>query len=309
MRDASHSTARVKAWTRYSSRRRRTSSPLGLAGFGLVAAVAVLSLLDGQLSCGSWAQDVGNDAAQEVRGLQVMRAIEDSNHDVMAEAVRFTMVLTDKGGRSVSREAGMWFLKTGEPKDETGDTNVESYSMIRFESPPDLRGTAFLTREGLSNDDQWLYLPALGRVKRIAASGRSGSFAGTEISYEDLSRRSVDDYRHRLLRVEWAGEDSIDVVESVPIDEHSGYSRIVSRVSRTMRAVLRAEYYDRNGHLLKTSESLEFFRPDDLHWRFREAIVENVRSGKSTRLRIVDIDLAADLDPSRFTVEALKGGW
>ena len=273
------------------------------------ALLTVLFLLDGSIHALSRAGTTDSEA----RGRRVMQAVEDANSDVSAESVRFTMTLTDKGGRSVSRKAQMWFLEAGASDDEgdgeAGGQGNESFSLIRFESPPDLRGTAFLTREGASNDDQWLYLPALGRVKRIAASGRSGSFVGSEISYEDLSRRSVEDYQHRLLRVEAAGEDSVDVVESIPFDEHSGYSRIVSRVSRTMRSVLGAEYYDRKDQLLKVSESLEFFRPDGRHWRFREAIVKNVRSGKSTRLRVADIDLEADLDQTRFTVEALKGGW
>lgn len=89
--------------------------------------------------------------------------------------------------------------------------------------PRDVQGTALLTHGHInSQDDQWLYLPALKRVKRISATARSGSFMGSEFSYEDMSSPEVEEYTHKYLRDEPCGELTCTVTEQVPLEKNPG---------------------------------------------------------------------------------------
>jgi predicted RND superfamily exporter protein/outer membrane lipoprotein-sorting protein len=275
----------------YVERRNRKRSAARVAALG--AALALLT------SAGPASRVEASAGAPEARGRAVMQAVEDANDDVGSELADVVMTLRDRGGNEAVRKARMAFLSR-----DDGDR-----SLIRFTDPPDLRGTAFLTVERPGDDDQWLYLPALGRVKRIAASRKTGNFAGTEFTYEDLGGRELDEYEHRWVRADTLDGDSVDVMEAAPLDRRSGYSRITTWVSRERHVILRAEYVDRKGALLKISRSREFTRPDGVHWRFRSAVMDNVRNGKSTTIRVERWTIGADLDPGLFTVEALEREW
>ncbi len=291
----------------YRERRRRRSrrGEASAAALGLGVALAAGLLAAGPLRAAPAPETAAPPAASApaadspTRGRAVMQAVEDANDDVASEEAEITMTLRDRGGNEATRSARLAFL-AGEGGSGTGDR-----TLIRFTAPPDLRGTAFLTAERPGDDDRWLYLPALGRVKRIAASKKSGNFAGTEFTYEDLGGRELDDYRHRYLRPDTLDGERVDVVEAEPVDPHSGYSRIVTWVSTEKHVILKAEYTDRRGQLMKVSRSTGFFRPDGRHWRFRTATMDNVQNGKSTVIRVDRWNLDADLDPARFTVEGL----
>ncbi len=264
------------------------------------ALVVGLAALGAILAAGR-AGAAGPEDPAAARGRAVMQAVEDADDDVASELAEVTMTLRDKAGNEAVRKARLAFL-SGEGK--SGDR-----ALIRFDDPPDLRGTAFLTVERAGDDDRWLYLPALARVKRIAAGRKTGNFAGTEFTYEDLGGREIDEYRHRWLRAEASEGDTVDVVEAVPRDPESGYSKITTWVSRARHVIVQAEYTDRKGALLKISRSSGFFRPDGRHWRFRDALMENRQSGRSTTIHVDRWKVGADLDPSRFTVEGLDRSW
>ena len=244
---------------------------------------------------------VRGDPAEEApgRGRAIMEAVEKAGTRGVSERIRVVIVLRDKAGREARREATMSFYH---PPGKT------RRSLIRFLAPATIAGTAFLTWEKNGPDDQWLYLPALGRVKRIAASGKTGTFAGTEFTYEDLGGRDLDEYEHRLVREETIEGEAADVVESIPRDEESGYSRILSWVSRERRVILRAEYYDRRGALLKRSTASQFEKADGV-WRFKRVVMENLRTGRSTEMIVEERDPEAGLTPDDFTIESLEGDW
>jgi hypothetical protein len=282
----------------FEERRRRNRKKAGVRAAVLLGTVALLASGASARRVEASAGDAGA-RGDDGRGRAVMQAVEDANADVRSETARVTMTLRDRAGNAAVRHARMAFLSR-----DDGDR-----ALIRFTDPPDLRGTAFLTAERPGDDDQWLYLPALGRVKRIAASRKTGNFAGTEFTYEDLGGRELDEYRHRYVRADTLAGDSVDVVEAEPIDRRSGYSKITTWVSRDRHVILRAEYRDRKGALHKVSRSRGFTRPDGVHWRFGTAVMENVQNGKSTEIRVEAWRIGADLDPGLFTVEALGREW
>ena len=101
-------------------------------------------------------------------------------------------------------------------------------SLTIFQSPRDIKGTAFLSfAKILDPDDQWLYLPALKRVKRISSTNKSGPFVGSEFAYEDLSAQELKKYTYKWLRDEPCGDLQCFVVEQAPTYKNSGYTRAV----------------------------------------------------------------------------------
>lgn len=184
---------------------------------------------------------------------------------------------------------------------ENGD-----YSMIEFKKPLDVKGVKFLTHEKINaNNDQWLYLPALKRVKRINSSNKSGSFMGSEFSYEDISSREPSKYNYSKE----AKEDVLDgvkvyVYERYPKDKKSGYSKQILWVDKDKFITLKSDFYDRKKELLKTGTYKWKGKIGDT-FRVSEITMQNVQNKKSTILRYIDDKIHLDLDDSLFTKRML----
>lgn len=180
-------------------------------------------------------------------------------------------------------------------------------SLMVFNEPLDVQGTAFLSFSHVEGpDDQWIYLPALKRVKRIASRNKSGSFMGSEFSYEDLSSFEVSKYDFKYLRDEACGDEQCYVVESYPKDEYSGYTRLVSWIEQDDFRVRKIEFYDRKKALLKTMTVDEYKLLNDKYWRPTRSVMENHQTGKSTVLIWDDIQLGIGLDEDDFSQNNLR---
>lgn len=162
-------------------------------------------------------------------------------------------------------------------------------SLLIFDEPKDVAGTAFLTHtRRLKDDDQWLFLPALGRVKRIASSNKSGPFMGSEFSYEDLSSQEVEKYDYVYL-----GDETFDgrehfVLQRTPRDTRSGYRRMVVWLDKTHYRAFKVDYHDRRDTLLKTLTAERFESYGGRHWRPTSMLMVNHQNGRSTRLQWTD---------------------
>jgi len=146
---------------------------------------------------------------------------------------------------------------------------IDSKFLVRFSTPADIKGTGFLQIEhSEGDDDQWIYLPALKKSRRLVANNKKDSFVGSDFSYGDISLPKVDLWKHTLLRSEKVGPDDCYVIESVPVDEtvkaNSGYSRKVSWISQADFFERKVDYYDLGGRLLKTQTvgKVEVVEPD-----------------------------------------------
>ena len=162
-------------------------------------------------------------------------------------------------------------------------------SLTIFDNPGDVKGTAFLSfthKEG--TDDQWLYLPALKRVKRIASSNKSGPFVGSEFAFEDLSSQEVEKYTYKYLRDESFDEREHFVVEFDPVDPKSGYKRQIVWIDQAEYRVWKVEFYDRRDALLKTLTVSDYRQYLDQYWRGHHWLMVNHRTGKSTELQWQD---------------------
>ena len=180
-------------------------------------------------------------------------------------------------------------------------------SLVIFDSPKDVKGTAFLTfTHKTGPDDQWLYLPALKRVKRISSANKSGSFMGSEFAYEDISSQEVEKYTYRWLRDEvYEGQPSF-VFERDPVDPRSGYTRQVVWMDKAEYRVQKIDFYDRKNALLKTLTQTKYKRYLEKYWRPDEMFMVNHQTGKSTRLTWENYKFGNGLEDKDFNKNALK---
>ena len=151
----------------------------------------------------------------------------------------------------------------------------------------------------LDPDDQWLFLPALKRVKRISSANKSGPFVGSEFAFEDFTALELNKYDYTWLREEEYGGFSTDVIERRPRYENSGYSRQVSWVDRDVYQVRKVEFYNRRGDLLKTL-TLADYRNYDGVWRSQRMEMVNHQTGKSTDLLYGEYRFGVGLKDSDF---------
>jgi hypothetical protein len=187
------------------------------------------------------------------------------------------MVLKNKHGQESFRKIRIRVLEV------QGDGDK---SLSIFDNPRDVKGTAFLTfSHKVEDDDQWLYLPALKRVKRINARNKSGSFMGSEFAYEDISSQEVEKYTYKWIRNEVYDGQECFVIERYPVDKkNSGYTRQVSRIDKSEYREWKVEYFDRKNSLLKTLTINGYKKYLDNYWRADEMNMVNHQNGKSTKL-------------------------
>ena len=174
-------------------------------------------------------------------------------------------------------------------------------SLVIFDQPNDIRGTALLTfSHKTGDDDQWLYLPALKRVKRISSSNKSGPFVGSEFAYEDISSQEVEEYTYKFLREEEVDGVSMFVIEQYPVDPRSGYTRQVAWIDQQEYRTWRVDFYDRKNELLKTLTYSGYSQYVDRYWRPGFMAMVNHQTGKSTDLEWHRYDFRTGLKDAEF---------
>ena len=237
-------------------------------------------------------------ATAEETGLKIATEARSREEDFGNFTAQQIMVLRNKHGQESRRQLRIKVLEA--PGD--GDK-----SLFVFDQPRDVQGTALLIhahRE--SPDDQWLYLPALERVKRISSSNRSGSFMGSEFAYEDMSPQEVEKFTYRYLRDEPCRDSTCTVSERFPVDKRSGYNRqLVWRDKEELR-VWKVQYYDRKDAHLKTLTLGSYEQYLDRYWRAGEMTMVNHLTGKSTVLSWTDFQFRTNLDDRDFTQTGLR---
>lgn len=234
----------------------------------------------------------------EEKGRAVFEEIEKRNEGFVDSQVKMVMVLKDKRGNTSEREMRVKTLE-GE--------NDEDKTLMVFDTPKDQKGTALLTfAHKQKDDDQWLYLPALKRVKKIASKNKSGPFMGSEFSFEDLSGQDVDDYDYKWIRDEACGDGECFVVESYPHDKYSGYTKILSWVDKEHYRTYKAEFYDRKKSHLKTLSPSGYKLYEDKFWNPDLMEMVNHQTGKSTQLQRKDTQYKTGLKKKDFNKNSLK---
>lgn len=134
---------------------------------------------------------------------------------------------------------------------DMGDTEK---SIMFFQSPADVKNTSFMNwtyDDDDKADDQWIYLPALKKVKRISSDSKSDYFMGSDFTYDDLGDRKLNADNHQLLREETTNDKLCYVVESISKDEDYMYSKTITWIDKSTFVGVQKEFYDEDGDLLK----------------------------------------------------------
>ena len=248
---------------------------------------------------GSASLTVAAAQTPEEKGRAVAEEAEREDFGWHDDASSMRMILRNRGGQESTRELRRQSLESN--GQEEGDKSI-----IVFESPRDIQGTALLSHTKiLEPDDQWLYLPALKRVKRISSGNKSGPFVGSEFAYEDLVSQEVDKYEYRWLRNEVCDGMECAVVERYPRYENSGYTRQIVWWDLEEHRVQKIEFYDRKDTLLKTL-TYHGYQVYGEYWRPDSMSMENHQNGKSTELVFSDWEFDADASESDFTASRLS---
>jgi hypothetical protein len=249
--------------------------------------LAVLSMV--VLTTGGW---TNLNAAETLTANQIMTKV-DTRTEPQDLTATITMNLIDSKNQSRQR-----LLKTYRFGDDK--------QIMWFLEPADVKGSSFLR---ISHDDQdddmWLYLPAFGKVKRIASHAKKGSFMGTDFTFEDLGERKLKEYRYTLLKEEEFNAQACWVIESLPQKGvNTDYAKIVSWIWKDDFFAVKEEFYDRAGVLMKVKTvELTELKP---YWVIKQMTMEDLKAIHKTEMIFDQIQVDTGLDEKIFDTNSLK---
>ena len=212
----------------------------------------------------------------EEKGLAIAVEADKRDKGWGDQATTSKMTLRNSQGAESTREI------QGKALEVEGDGDK---SLTIFNTPRDVKGTAFLSfTHTIKADEQWLYLPALKRVKRISSSNKSAPFMGSEFSYEDISSQEVGKYKYKFIKDDKFNGRDVFVIERYPQYKKSGYTKQVTWIDKEMYQPLKIEFYDRKKSLLKTLTQHDYKKYINKFWRAGRLEMVNHQTGKSTTL-------------------------
>ena len=234
----------------------------------------------------------------EERGLEIAKEADRRGEGFDDFRADMQMILRNRQGDESRREIRVLGLEV----ENDGDKGLSI-----FDEPADVKGTAMLTYSHKTEpDDQWLYLPALKRVKRIASRNKSGPYMGSEFAYEDLGSQEIEKYTYKYIRDEnYDGMDCF-VIERDPVDKYSGYRRQLVWIDKEEYRPMKIEFYDRKNALLKTLTNMGYKKYLENHWRPDVMFMENHQTGKTTRIVWSNYRFRTGLSDDDFQVNDLK---
>ena len=253
----------------------------------ILPAVAMLVLT------GAWVAPAEPGGREIIENVYHRPTGEDSTSEL-------TMTLTNSRGDQRVRRIKQFFKDYGK----------EEKTIMFFLAPADVRDTSFMNwsydQEG-RDDDQWIYLPALRRVKRISSDSKGDYFMGSDFTYDDLGDRHPSDDTHRLVRTEQEGGTRLYVVESVPRDPGYMYSKTVTWVEDERWIGRKKEFYDEDGDLLKVL-TLQQSEQIDGYWVLTRLEMHNVQKDHRTRMELQDVQMDRGVSDQLFTERAMTRG-
>jgi outer membrane lipoprotein-sorting protein len=241
----------------------------------------------------------GNINAQKLTGLEIMQ--KDYNRPTGNDMeATLTMTLINSQGDKRVRVIKQFIRDFG---------SVEKKIMF-FVSPADVKNTSFMNwsydEEG-KDDDQWIYLPALKKIKRISSDSKGDYFMGSDFTYDDLGDRKPSEDTHKILRTEKVNGLDSYVVESVPKDEDYMYSKTITWVVKDRWYGVKKEFYDEDGDLLKVLH-LKKVKKIKGYWIIADVEMDNIQKNHKTRMQLSNIKIDTGIPASKFTTRMMKRG-
>ena len=238
--------------------------------------------------------DRADAATLDEKGFEIAARSDRTDVGFAESEVELKMVLRNAAGQEATRSLRISTL-------EKPDESVGDKSLVFFNTPRDIEGTALLSHAKiLDPDDQWLYLPALKRVKRISSSNKSGPFVGSEFAFEDFTAIELNKFEYTFIGVEECDDLQCDVLERLPRYENSGYTKQIAWVDQTDFQIRKVEFYDRRGDLLKVLELKDYRLYENGVWRAHLLSMSNVQTNKDTDLVYAEYQFDTGLTENDF---------
>lgn len=245
---------------------------------------------------------VNAQADAPLTGLQLMEQYQRL-HEVDAEYTHSSMTLINKKGRKRER-----IMQTFEKKSDNG----ENRSLLKFLSPKKIFNVGLLTwtHSGEADDDQWLYLPASKRVKRIASAGKKNPFMGSDLSFEDMQGEDLQAHTYKIL-----GEEAIDgqiswKVEAKPATKKqaraSAYGKRIIWLRKDITYPVKMAYYNRRDALMKQASYEDLQQVKGTVWRHNKSVMSTLKKKTSTVIVIDKREVGLTIDENQFNQQVLK---
>ena len=235
---------------------------------------------------------------QSLTGKQIIEKVYNrpSGDDQTSD---LTMTLINKSGDQRVRKI----------KQFTKDLGDIEKGIMFFLSPADVKNTSFMswTYDSDQNDDQWIYLPALKKTKRISSDSKSDYFMGSDFTYDDLGDRKLEDDTHKLLREETMDGKECYVIESLSKDDDYMYSRTVVWVNKSNFIGVKKEFYDEDEDLLKVLAIKEVKEISGI-WVITNSEMKNVQKTHRTTMVLSDIQINTGMSESKFSERMMMRG-
>ncbi len=244
--------------------------------------------------------------AVELTARQIMERVDDRD-DGDNGVSDMVMTLIDKNGNKRARKI----------RNYTKDKGADKQRIMFFLAPADVKDTGFLTYDYddySKDDDQWLYLPALGKSKRIASSDKSGSFMGSDFNYSDMTSKNLDAYDFRILDEKEVRGKKSWVIEAIPKTEEeieeTGYSKSVLFVRQDNFMIVRAVLWVNEGGRIKYMDSPKIELIDGIWVATKRTMTtkKNRRTLHKTELNFYNVKFNQPLDQEMFTLRRLEKG-
>ena len=210
------------------------------------------------------------------------------------------MTLVNKDGKQRIRKIKQYSKDFGD---------VEK-SIMFFISPADVKNTSFMSwtyDDVKKSDDQWIYLPALRKVKRLSSDGKSDYFMGSDFTYDDLGDRKIDDDVHKLLKEETVNGKACYVVESVSKDEEYMYSKTITWIEKASFVGVKKEFYDEDEDLLKVLTIKSYKKVSEIYV-VTNSVMKNVQKNHKTIIKLSNVKVNSGVSASKFTERMMMRG-
>ncbi len=241
-------------------------------------------------------------------GLAIMKLKERVNQ-INTMQCNIAIINETNNGRKQKRSLQQYTQR------KLGESQNIYEQLLVYTAPADVKGTGVLTWEQLNQaDDQWLFLPALRKARRISASNKKDRFVGTELSYEDLANylsEDLIDHRYQWLREENKDGFDCDVIEAVAFSENqkkiTGYGKRHIWIDKLHQQIIYTEFYNKKDRLFKTMSASQISKIGDSgQFRPLKIIVRNLQTGNSTTVNYENMDINKPIEAYFFTKRYLE---
>ncbi|MBF0160035.1 MAG: outer membrane lipoprotein-sorting protein [Magnetococcales bacterium] len=234
-----------------------------------------------------------------------MMVCNDAATKVTDAKAELTMVLTDSsGGQRVRKLVMMTKLEAN---------GLDNMRLLRFTAPADIKGTVTLLIEQRNqDDDMWIYLPALKKVRRLVADNKRDSFVGSDLTFGDIIGHKPIDWSHQKVREDTVDGRAVSVIESLPRNDRvrssSGYSKRITWVDRESCLALKTDYWDEAGQMMKSILASQIKLVDEIghKWQFMHVEASNQQSSHRTMLNFDHYAANQGLTDELFTPQAME---